>query len=397
MSLDGSAIADVDERFSLLELDLPNRNPGPVEREIASALATVAEPVPQVRAPNPDQARIDALPVRTGLPYRPPTRAQIAATPDIRATVAPAAPVRARDLSMLLVTEDLAAGSGVAVGWSGKGELPRGVIAAVANALGLPEPRAKSEKSHAAKACQSVQSGGNYDCRAEKGKHEWIIHNVADPKHPRRVAIMQLISGKLENNEPVPYSIPQHEEQRNVIADIVTEYNRRCDAEIMTCTDITLWCDLVMRSLAAIPVAVLWYVPSAHVAKAKAFAAAMRDIWGSNWTSPPMPMIKSSELSGNLVRGFASECATVLQPLKPVEGSEGGIGSRGAAAMIERVEQLREKCRAYGALLGADHVKDVAKTLDDAIAKIRSVADDTAQRGAMLELDDAPNRVARTK
>jgi len=398
LDTDDQSRSDSDERFSLLEMDLPSRKPGPVEREIASSLAAIAAPAPSVAlvSVNPDQARIDALPVRPSLPYRPPTMAQIRATPNMRDTVALQAPsVAPIDNTMLIVSADYAEGSGVGVGWSGRGELPRGTIATIARDLELPEPRAKSEKSHAAKACQSVS--GRYDCRASKGRNEWIIHNADDPKNFRRVAIMQLISGKLENDEPYFVDNAMHDrEQGDVVCHIRDEYQRRCDGEIMTCNDITLWCDLVMRSLDAIPVAVLWYVPARNVEKAKAFAAAIGAVWGANWTSPPMPMVKSSELSGNLVRGFASECETVLQPLKDVEGAEGGIGSRGAAAMKDRVEQLRAKCRAYAALLGADKVATVSATLDQAIEKINRVADATAQRGAMLELDDAPNKHAKT-
>ena len=361
MSLD-----DSNERFSLLEMDLPGRAQGPVEREISQALAVVSAPIAAPTV-NRDQARIDALPVRTsspGLPYRRPPN--VVTAPPI-ANDRPAT-------QWAIADEELTNGSGVGVGWGGRGDLARSVVSKICEDLGLPLPRSRSEKAHASVAIAAT-AHGVYKSTPVKGSPEWVITDHTLPHDVQPFLTVRLDSGALTIEQKTQSIAATQLKEK-----ILFEFQRRIDAEILTCTDVTTWCENVLRSLGGIPVAVLWYVPARNVQKAKDFAAAMQKIWGHSWTSPPMPMVKSNELAENLVNGFRIECEALMVTLKE------SIGPRGAASMVGKIETLREKCRGYRAMLGDSRVADIQKNLDDAINSVKEKCTDVDQRGQMLEL-----------
>jgi hypothetical protein len=301
-------------------------------------------------------------------------------------------------------------GQGVLVGWTGRKERTRSQIIAALAAAGAPSdwaPKSKSAHAHAGNAVMRLSREGliprmardvNADDRRRGVAARWIVGranftgDVGDAMG--RIALTaELVNSDLRlDGDPA------------LCAEVREEYNRRADADVYGAADVTAWLSGVLREhLGAVRLAQAWYVRNQHATVAERLCQVIADGdksialtgWGCDWLLPALPVATSKQLRTGLARGFITEATDVLDELEAAQkvardAGRTGIGTRAAATLLGKLRTVSERAAQYMTILGAEALGDIRVQIRAALDVVEPLCDDTSQRGALLELDDAP-------
>ncbi len=298
---------------------------------------------------------------------------------------------------------------GVILGWYGAGELALSTIKEKLALAGCPDTWAPSPKScvaHVGFALAPLTNGGNVvrsdrggrkkgdrvastDGRVRKFAGRWIVLTPATRgdvgDHAGRINLTAVLftDGRLELTGPT-----------DVCERVNADYVRRVAEERFPAAEVTMWLrDTLIRRFGAISMGPAgWYVPNRHVAGAERLCDAMSQAWGSGWILPGLPITTGERLFSGIVRGLASEVATVLTDLEASEAQakkqgQSQLGARGAATFMRRLREVNDRAKGYATVLGASHVATIRAELTKALARVEPLCDDTAERFAMLDMD----------
>ncbi len=270
--------------------------------------------------------------------------------------------------------------TGLLIGWQGAGTATVAELAFLSCFHGVGRPPTAKEPTTMLTRAINATLPANYSMRIARGAGElrgWCIQDQTNPRDPKTVITFGLQAG-------VPTYTLADETQKPMADAIVTAYNRTVGASVLAAADITLWLRDVLRSVNAVPVGTLWYVPASNRERVRVFVGALAAQWGENWVK--VPVLTSADLREGLVKGFVAEVSAELAKLRKDENGKFIIGTRGATAMIARLDELKTRADHYAALLGPSYLATVVAEIKQAVNDVNAICDYTAQRGAMLEL-----------
>lgn len=188
-----------------------------------------------------------------------------------------------------------------------------------------------------------------------------------------------------------------HAEAARIVDDIRADFARLLADEEYTAGDVTAWFSSILRHRSgAAKLGIGFYVPASGRAIAARLGEELSRVWGCNWIVPMLPVATGPELVAGLARGFMSEVEALTAEIIAARDEQGRVTPRAAASFLVRVAELRARLGSYGDILGAEVAEAPRAILAAHTADLERWANATAQRGAMLEIDDAPAvRVSR--
>lgn len=308
--------------------------------------------------------------------------------------------VRAALTDGQLVAGARAEQQGALVGWTGRGELSRASIVAALRAAGAPAdwaPKSKSAHAHAGAAVGKLSRAGLIprvarDVTASDKRRgvasRWIVARAMTAGQVGDAAGRIAMTAELmQTGALVLDGDPE------LCTDVRADFDRLLAGELYAAADVTGWLAGVLRAqLGAVRLAQAWYVRHGNVEIAAAVCQAVSDVWGTDWLLPALPVATSAQLRAGLARGLITEARDVLDDLArqrkaATEAKRADIGPAAAATLLARLATVSDRAAQYAVILGAEHLGDIRKVLQAAIATVEPLADGTSQRGAMLELD----------
>jgi hypothetical protein len=413
---------DSDERFSLLELDLPSDT-----RTAPRAPAPEPAPAP-LPTVNPIGARADAP--RSVMP-----RAVVSPAPAPQ----PAAPdTRLRAGHM--VAGAVAEGHGVLVGFNGRGALTHKRLIATLVDAGFPEnwaPTLISAHRHAGRAVSILNQNG-YVVRADRTKSQrrnvkknaedlaiesglraqiaaggevganaaailrdrqietgelatwqgrWFVMSTGRASKIGEAAGEIVMIATLTENGALELQCANEDLKQRVR----TDFETRFENEEHAASDVSEWLKSTLVSkFRAAKLGGNWYVKRQHAANAERLLTAFAAIWGENFLLPALPVASSDQLLAGLSNSFAREVDEVLTEYRmrkadAVEEKK-EISSRVSLSILAKLRELMERCVGFAALLGTERIASLRAQIVAASEEIESTVDGMSLRfGAIFD------------
>jgi len=298
--------------------------------------------------------------------------------------------------------------SGVVTGWNGQGELTHAQTVELLTTSGFPvdwAPSPKSALAHAGFALSLLNASGSVvradrggrrrgqrlmsnDGRVRQFSGRWIVGTAAAGTGEvgegfGRIVVTAVLfmDGRLEcAGDP------------DICARVTADYQRRVNEEIFPAAEITMWLrDLLQYRFRAVRMGGVWYIPHKFAADATRLVAAVANVWGLDWLSPPLPMSTSEQLMAGLAQGLIREARIVLESLETQraaarEKGASEIGTRAASTIYERLQTVAERAKGYADLLGAHYVDQIRTELRTAMDLVQPLCDDVSLRYAAMDL-----------
>jgi hypothetical protein len=310
------------------------------------------------------------------------------------------------EVSVRLTRGDIVAGaradaSGVLVGWAGEGEMTRArIIQALAEA-GVPEvwgPRSKSARSHVGVAIDRLASSGMVP-RAERSRGSDARYtarwNVAVLDVARSGALPGDATGTLAITFTLVDETLTFESTpgaRSVAEGTVAEFQRMLADEVYKAGEVTDWLRGLLRERChAVKFGGVWYVPARQAGVAEAVCTAVSTAWGTDWLLPVMPVASTDEVRHGLAKGLhreAAEVARLWEDTRLAAAAAGkAVGARAAGTAFKRITEVAERVRGFSQVLEVPELESLRARLLETAERVRPYMNDSAQRGAVLEMD----------
>lgn len=311
----------------------------------------------------------------------------------------------------LVISGQAAEGQGALAGWRGQGSLTRAAIVQALADAGLPASLAPAAKSARAQAGDAVRrlNGRGFVVRAGKrtaaekvreraGERLWDARWIVSRSHAETaevgdaagqvVATFELWGDDLRGEGP------------GIVREVIEIFEALRDSEIYAAGDVTTWLQRVLyREMGATGYSIGHFVPAQHRASANALCAAMSTRWGRSWSVPLLPVATSDELRAGIARSLADDVAAISDSISAAvisaadEGRSQMTPGR-AMQLLRSLSEVAERLAAYRPLCGEAAIAPIIVRLNELTTGLNALVTDTARRGAMLELDDAPRPVA---
>jgi hypothetical protein len=203
------------------------------------------------------------------------------------------------------------------------------------------------------------------------------------------------------------------------LADMVRDaYSASVASVALTSRVLTPWLGRVLRTRhGAVKRGHVWYVPPGHATAVRALIAAISPLWGDHET---ISVTTGPDLFSSLTRGLTVEAQAIAddyaeQTIKAREAarekarekaakrhnaSEAYIDAEGEAAykratvsptiaarLLREIGTVAARVAGYETVLGAESVTNAKALINDLRRALEPLTDDTALRGAMLELE----------
>lgn len=332
--------------------------------------------------------RVDSLRVALGLA---PRAAAVVPAAKLTAVASTSAKVTTSNI----VAGAQVAGSGILIGWWGKGELVLGRIVEVLGISGIARdlaPSAVGTEAQLAAAVRTLQRGGLVARSVEvlEGSDHvsrWIVGlavdadqdaSIGDAFGRRHLVVTLAKDGTIDcdgNDE--------------MAATVRAEYQRRIDAEVLSGAKVSAWLTKLLRTrFAAAKLGGNWYIRAEHVAEAGRLTAALSAVWGKEWM-PAIPVATTDQLRRGLAAAFIEEAQAVLEDLadkrsKAREAGRPDITPRMAAGLLVTLREIAERAVSMGQILGEDAIGNVRAEVLAVVATVDPLCDVAAQRGALI-------------
>lgn len=385
-----------DERFALLELDLPGKRPERPEPEAPadSRLADIAA-ISETAQVAQGNAIAQRGAVRIAGRAMPTLAERKEAEEHARA-------VERDNVRVAAARQDLVAGAaaeghGVIFSWSGSGEMRVGALADMCRAYGLERFAPTSVSAHllAGRAIRGNTGGALTVKSCKRGKDDtwaakWILVaiNTLGADVGGRIGDV-CATVELDNTGEMSAFGDSH--WWDVCESIVADYKRACELEIMSASDVTRWLHSTSAALGGVRVGTNAYLPAATRERLEAFVATLSAQWGDNWMLPT-PIATSAQLLDGIASGLAREIAdfnaaiNAMRDQARTRGAE-DIGKRAVASKLQDCESLAERVRGFANMIGETRTETLRASLRDLQTKLSGIVDNTTtERGAMLEL-----------
>lgn len=432
---------DAEERFKLIELDLPKPDPKPA----------IAKPVPETTSThcdcNPPPLAIGGICPQCDKPRRGPRsrRAPVSAsstsqsngalptdlqdvaaearnarrgrrdraaapvemTPaETAAAAAASAAVISAFTSNDIVAGAAAEGHGAYLGWEGKGDLTHRMIIAALKKAGLPDdwtPSPRTLRAQLGRACATINSTTvkvvadrtlskkEEIHRGQRVVARWVVGKVAFGSGVGESMGNVLLTVRITEDNVLHTS-----GDRGLAKKVRDSFNELVADEVYVAGDVTGWMRSILRDkLGCVRVgAGMWYAPRESRALAEQFTQAVSTtefgkLWMGSIDVPAVPVATSDQLRAGLAAGLVDEARDVLADFEGArkiarDAGRADLGARGAATYQRRLANVAERAVHYGVLLGAKHIESVRVRINEALAEVESLVDVTSARGEAI-------------
>lgn len=361
-------------------------------------LVALALPGPMVETALPVGKGIVHVPTGPSVFDRPRAeRAFVAPSKDV---VEPVAPIRLEHGT--LIAGAVAEGSGVLVGWSGRGKLTRGALVEALGSIsgvGVKAPVATSARAQAGRVMSSLTALGYVVRVARAGTvaANGTLWTVGSVNH-RSVVGAELGSVELRATLQADGRLIT-EGHEALGAKVAADYAALIADEIYQAADITGWLGHTLATVYdAVRFGVGWYVPARHAHAAGELCAVVSKIWGADWIVPALPVATSNQLRDGIVRGLTSEVDALMARLATERGNaqteyedrvathkatqtdlmrgRGDIGPKRGQTYLTELRGIGTRIVAYGQVLGEERLASAREQVRQAVVELETVLGD---------------------
>lgn len=154
-------------------------------------------------------------------------------------------------------------------------------------------------------------------------------------------------------------------------------------------SDITQWLsDLMMGTFRAAKTVWGKYVPPVNVPTVRDIFSAVQTIFGETHAPDPLPVATTDQLLDGITAGFRKEIDGVR---KSYEKNGAKTSATDAARYKRTLDDIAARSGNYRILCGDDRINAAMLELQELRDLLEALSNDTAMRGANLELDDKPS------
>lgn len=277
---------------------------------------------------------------------------------------------------------------GASIGWRPWPTVSYSAIVGACERANLAPPSAPSAAAVAGEAVRAMSRAAGYRVDTVRRGSHWRVFRasavaaIGDSIGTVKVDV-RLTQGRIEvDHDGTAPAMTLAVEVREAFA----RARAACDIEGPA---LARWADGVIGALRGIPSCLgRYWIPGPAIARWEAIAAALASIGCvtviGRWTS-------ASDVREDLAIGLRSEVTTAIARItserdRAREGGKADIGTRGATSAVVALRDLRQKLDVMRPIVGP--MEDERRQLADLDQSLASLADDTAIRGAMLEMYD---------
>ena len=279
-------------------------------------------------------------------------------------------------------------------GWGGEGRLPWQTLSELAETYAVRQPTTKDAGAYFGDACHAENSS-HYVVRKMRGGGQ-AHYRIA------RATTEISVGGSLADNVAVIWLTADNQvcaspdSDQAIVARVRQRFTESMSQLIMKPADVTAWLnDVFERDFGAARYYAGWHVTdSACFARADGLCHALKELgWGrlDRWgigihLSTCSGILDSiadnySHRVEQLARHFASQTKAAH------ERGNAAIGARMATTIMGDLRDVIESVKAYAKIIGPTRVESVYHRARKLLAQIDPLVSDTAQRGALLELE----------
>lgn len=307
--------------------------------------------------------------------------------------------------SDLVVAGQAAEGAGGLTCWEGMGPLGRPAIIEALAEAGLPAdwaPVAATAKAHAGDAIRRLNSRG-FIVRAARRSDVQTASGVRPMWDARWIVARSAAAagevggsaGKITVAIELRGEMISFEGDSNLSAEVEGIFHALRSEEVYQAGDVTAWIGRVLRArMGATKLGLGYYIPAGSRPTANALIAAMATRWGRSWLCPALPVATTDELRTSLARGMEDDVRAIAQSIANAtaaarDAKRADMTPGKAAAFIRSLGEIQDRLGAYRALCGDRAIAPAQRLIVELLNDLGRLADDTAIRGSLLELDDA--------
>jgi hypothetical protein len=272
---------------------------------------------------------------------------------------------------------------GCLVAWHPAGVRTWSSIAAVAEDAGVPAPAQRSLRAIAADAVRSIEGNGLRVEVVKRGK-EWVVYRPAGTSEIGASIGDARVVAALEGDTLTVVG------PDDLCATVTRAFaDARAEATIGS-TEVTQWLGAILASWRAVPMAYgRWVPPGEMTERWVRLAGALAAATGRWMPARPAGIMSREDIRGELHTGLTSEVDSLIGEIANdrdrAHKAAKELGAAAAANALAKVADLRIKLGMYETLTGP--MPEEHTRLDALAADLATLTDDTAQRGAMLELE----------
>ena len=309
------------------------------------------------------------------------TTAQVAAR-EARAARAAAQSALDNAIRVGLATGDGTYPHGCLVAWHPAGVRSWTSIAAAADAAGVQAPAQRSLRAIAADAVRAIEGNGLRVEVVRRGK-EWVVYRPAGTTEIGASIGDARVVAALEG-ETLTVVGPD-----DLCATVTAAFEAaRAEASIGS-TEVTQWLGSILSTWRAVPTAYGRWVPPGEMTDRWVRLAVALAATGRWMPARPAGIMSREDVRDELHTGLTGEVDSLIGEIANdrdrAHAAAKELGASAAATALGKVADLRIKLEMYECLTGP--MPAARERLDALAADLATLTDDTAQRGAMLELD----------
>lgn len=304
-----------------------------------------------------------------------------------------------------LVAGAVAEGHHAIVAWEGSTSITRGALVQALEAIGRLEwaPKAATAHAQAGAAIAVCQTNGlvvralrktrMVGSELKTGEHVWTVGRV---DHQSQVGAEY---GTVVCRFTLSGDALSYVGDAKVGDPVVAAFGARMASEVYKTSDITTWLGRILRwRLDSVRFGALgWLVPARHAELARKLCEAVASTgFGAGWVFG-LPVATSDQLRDGIVRGLRDEVRDLVDRLDverraaadartawlghgnnglSSKAPAGDIGAGRAETYLRDFRKVAERVVAYSAVLGAERVESLRRTVRDAMAALEGIAGD---------------------
>lgn len=267
---------------------------------------------------------------------------------------------------------------GCLAAWHPSGEVRWSVVADAAAAAGVSPPAERSLRAIAADAVRTIEGGGLRVSVVRRGSR-WAVYRPARVTEAGASVGEAQVVAELQGDALVT-SGPE-----DLCATVRDAFARARREAMIGSAEVTAWLTAICYGLRGVSTVYGRWIPPGRATDT--WRRVTEALHAARLPLPSRPAAVASradvaeEIAGGLRREIEAEVTRIAE-----DAGRENYGTRAAVSALVDLAALRDKARMYAVITGPGALDAALAQMDALAAKLEPLADDTAQRGAALEL-----------
>lgn len=267
---------------------------------------------------------------------------------------------------------------GCLAAWHPSGEVRWSVVADAAAAAGVSPPAERSLRAIAADAVRTIEGGGLRVSVVRRGSR-WAVYRPARVTEAGASIGEAQVVAELQGDALVT-SGPE-----DLCATVRDAFARARREAMIGSAEVTAWLTAICYGLRGVSTVYGRWIPPGRATDT--WRRVTEALHAARLPLPSRPAAVASradvaeEIAGGLRREIEAEVTRIAE-----DAGRENYGTRAAVSALVDLAALRDKARMYAVITGPGALDAALAQMDALAAKLEPLADDTAQRGAALEL-----------